>query len=153
MLGFLERQAAQRFLKVPAATQMTAAKLQDTIDEEELELSLSQGGLWIARWNGVPAGFVATHLYPKMLYVREIDVLAEFGRRGIGKALISQAIEHARHLKLESVFLRTFREVAWNAPFYQRLGFQEVEERTWNHVMHTIVDVETCGWEVAFGVF
>lgn len=143
ILSSLERQASQRFLRVSEQTGMSPAQLQDTLEEHEQERSLSEGGLWIAEWNGVPAGFVATHLYPDSLYIREIDVLEEFGRKGIGRALINQAVAQARGLKLDSVFLRTFREVAWNAPFYQRLGFEEVEEQAWNDIMNSIVDVET----------
>jgi hypothetical protein len=37
--------------------------------------------------------------------------------------LVLVAIEHARQQALRAVTLTTFRDLPWNAPFYQRLGF------------------------------
>ena len=142
LLSELERQAARRFLSVPEATGMTAEQLEDTLSGEELERALSEGGLWIAEWAEQPAGFIATHRYQESLYIREVDVLQDYGRRGIGRALIRQAMSQAKALGLSSVFLRTFREVEWNTPFYEKLGFTPIAESEWTAVMEQIVEVE-----------
>lgn len=141
-IGRLERQAAQRFLQLPEHTGMTYEQLQETLEAHELERSLSEGGLWVAVVAGRLAGFVSTHLYPEALYIRELDVLVEYGRRGLGRALIGRAVERALELGLSGVFLRTFREVPWNAPYYARLGFAEVAEADWTDSMHSILEVE-----------
>jgi len=46
------------------------------------------------------------------------------GRRGFGKALIEQVAAWARERGAPSLTLTTFVEVAWNAPYYERLGFR-----------------------------
>ncbi|MCA9780381.1 MAG: GNAT family N-acetyltransferase [Candidatus Eremiobacteraeota bacterium] len=142
LLSELERQAARRFLSVPEATGMTAEQLEDTLSREELERAHSEGGVWIAEWAEQPAGFIATHRYQDSLYIREVDVLQSYGRRGIGTALIRQSISQARALGLSLVFLRTFREVEWNAPFYEKLGFAPITECDWTAAMERIVEVE-----------
>lgn len=118
---------------------MSPEQLQDTLSTDELERSLSENGLWVAEWEGQPAGFLASHLYSDLLYIREVDVLQNYGRRGIGRALVGRAFEHARSLSLALVFLRTFRDVEWNAPFYGKLGFTEIEEDGWTEAMKEIV--------------
>ena len=142
LLGELERRAAKRFLGVPEATGMSPEQLEETLSTEELERSLSENGLWIAEWEGEPVDFLATHQYGDSLYIREVDVLQKYGRRGIGKALIGRAFEYARRLGLASLFLRTFRDVEWNAPFYEEIGFRAVEEHDWSEAMIEIVGQE-----------
>jgi len=58
----------------------------------------------------------------------EICALYLAGRstgRGIGTALVQAACEEARWAGHRSLTLCTFRDVAWNGPFYRRLGFVE----------------------------
>ena len=141
-LAHLERAAAQRFLEVPEQTGMSYEQLQETLEPHELERALAEGGLWVAVVEERPAGFVATHRYPQSLYIRELDVLQEFGRRGIGRALVQRSFERAAELQLPTVFLRTFHEVPWNAPFYARLGFEVVPFEDWTDAMGEIVGIE-----------
>ena len=44
----------------------------------------------------------------------------------MGRALVAAVIEQARAMQLNSVTLTTFRDLPWNAPFYQRMGFVEL---------------------------
>jgi predicted N-acetyltransferase YhbS len=141
-LDRIERQAAQRFLEVPELTGMSREQLQETLGQQELEQALSDGCLWVAHVDGRPAGFLAAHLYPNALYVRELDVLEELGRRGIGRSLLGLAIDRARELGLFTVFLRTFRAVPWNAPYYSGLGFEEVAVEEWTAPMKSILKSE-----------
>lgn len=57
------------------------------------------------------------------LFVEQIDVLPEFGRRGIGRSLLDalEAIAHARGLP--ALTLTTDAHVPWNRPWYESLGF------------------------------
>ena len=116
-------------------------QLQETLEQHELEQALSDLCLWVAQLDG-PVGFLAGHLYPEALYVRELNVLEKYGRRGIGKALMVRAIERAKELSLSGVFLRTFRDVPWNAPYYTRLGFKEVAVENWTGAMKSILAIE-----------
>jgi predicted N-acetyltransferase YhbS len=60
------------------------------------------------------------------LHLDELDVLPEYGRRGIGTALVQHVCRIAQTADYPGVTLTTFHDVVWNAPFYQRLGFQVV---------------------------
>lgn len=80
--------------------------------------------VWVAETGGVPVGFVASRRRDMELHVLELDVHLDYQRKGIGRALMTTAIEAARDMGCVAVTLTTFRGVVWNAPFYQRLGFE-----------------------------
>ena len=48
---------------------------------------------------------------------------ADFQCQGAGRKLLLMAVEHARDRALYGLTLTTFRELPWNEPFYQRMGF------------------------------
>lgn len=65
-------------------------------------------------------------------HLEELDVHPEHGRRGIGAALVRRVCAWARGQQLSWVTLTTFREIPWNAPFYRRLGFEELPRSQWD---------------------
>jgi GNAT superfamily N-acetyltransferase len=69
-------------------------------------------------------GFALAWLRPGALHLRELDVLPTHMRRGVGRSLVEFVCERAREHGRTSVTLTTFRDVAWNAPLYQRWGFE-----------------------------
>jgi predicted N-acetyltransferase YhbS len=54
-------------------------------------------------------------------------VASAHARRGLGAALIEHLAETARAEDRPALTLTTFRDVSWNAPYYQRLGFVIIE--------------------------
>jgi len=70
-----------------------------------------------------PVGFLAAEDIEGTLYVIELDVCRNCQRRGVGRHLMSAAIEMARRRQLSSLTLTTDRHVPFNAPFYASLGF------------------------------
>ncbi|PMS32601.1 GNAT family N-acetyltransferase [Paraburkholderia rhynchosiae] len=78
--------------------------------------------------DGTCAGFVMFEPQPARIYIQELDVLPLHAGRRIGAALIEQVAQLARSRKLMRLILSTYREVPWNAPYYRRLGFREIEE-------------------------
>ncbi|GAA0328150.1 hypothetical protein GCM10009087_42940 [Sphingomonas oligophenolica] len=50
-------------------------------------------------------------------------------RLGIGRHLMTVTIRAATRRRVEAVTLTTFSDVAWNAPFYERLGFRRLPRR------------------------
>ena len=56
----------------------------------------------------------------------------DHGRQGLGARLVVAACRWAARQGYEGVTLTTFRDVAWNQPFYTRLGFEIIpaEERS-----------------------
>lgn len=61
-------------------------------------------------------------------YVEQIDVLPAWARRGIGAALLEAAAERARAAGAAALVLSTFRDVPFNAPYYRRLGFIDLDD-------------------------
>ena len=84
---------------------------------------LEAGLLWVAEdvADG-PIGFVAGSVQGDSLYIEEVDVVMERQKQGHGARLMRHAIDQAKARGLASVTLTTFRKVAWNAPFYAKLG-------------------------------
>ena len=80
--------------------------------------------LWVAvDEKDRPVGQLTAAQGPEGLLIAQLDVLPAHQRRGLGRALIAAAEEEARRRGLPCLWLRTFRDIAWNAPFYARLGF------------------------------
>lgn len=114
------------------------ATLADTTPLAILAEAQREGRLFVAELDGAPIGFaLAEHLGGEP-YLREIDVLPAFGRRGVGAALVRAVVEWARAQGAASVVLSTFRHVAWNAPFYARLGFRPLETHEQTAAHHAL---------------
>ena len=63
--------------------------------------------------------------------VEQLSVRPEAGGQGLGTGLLRAAMGVAMQRGYGSLHLRTFAEVAWNAPFYARHGFEEVADPAW----------------------
>jgi GNAT superfamily N-acetyltransferase len=86
------------------------------------------GALWVACGAArEPIGFALVLDITGFAHLEELDVLPSYGRRGVGSALLATVCDWASTAGYPAVTLRTFRDVPWNAPFYQRRGFQVVE--------------------------
>jgi predicted N-acetyltransferase YhbS len=73
-------------------------------------------------------GFVMFEPQPTSFCVQELDVLTAYAGQRIGAALVEQVAQLARAQQVMQLTLSTFREVPWNAPYYRRLGFRDIEE-------------------------
>ncbi len=72
------------------------------------------------------AGFLVAEPFRRELHIWEMDVHPRFQRRGIGAGLVRAGQIDARNTGFKALTLTTFRDLAWNGPFYARLGFEEV---------------------------
>lgn len=79
--------------------------------------------------DGTPIGFVLVSHRGGTLYLDQISVHPQHGRRGIGADLLRQVFLVAKQRRLKLVTLSTFREVPWNAPFYRKMGFREIPRK------------------------
>jgi GNAT superfamily N-acetyltransferase len=89
----------------------------------DLSEALDDGRLWVAVLDRRTVGFALADVVDGQAYLAEIDVLPEFGRRGIGTALIRAVANWAHTSGFATLMLVTFRHLPWNAPFYAKLGF------------------------------
>jgi GNAT superfamily N-acetyltransferase len=77
-----------------------------------------------------------------VVYVEEMDVLAEHGRRGLGGRLFETVCTWAAEHGYAAVTLSTFRDVPWNGPFYRRHGFPDLPPAAWTPGMRAIHENE-----------
>lgn len=98
--------------------------LDDTRSIEELERAQEASRLWVATEpGGQPVGFAMAIEVDGLAHLDELDVHPEHGRRGLGTALVETVCEWAKSAGFKAITLSTFTDVAWNAPFYTRIGF------------------------------
>lgn len=73
-------------------------------------------------------GFAATRPYRRELHLHELSVAREFQRLRIGSTLLEALKIDAKNTGLRAITLETFRDIAWNAPFYERHGFAMIDD-------------------------
>lgn len=142
----LERAAARRFALVPGLERLAEGPVTPL---ETFEQARERGCLWVARIDGQVRGFALCRRPPESdgarrtadLHLHEMDVDPDYGRRGLGRALVSAIEAEARSRArgegnnsgriCPRLSLITFRDVPWNGPFYRRLGFRPLPEEQW----------------------
>jgi GNAT superfamily N-acetyltransferase len=117
--------------------------LNETTSHEELQRAQREGRLWVARAEDTAVGFAYVDVIDiSTAHLEEIDVLPEHGRRGLGTRLVEGVCRWAASTGHESVTLTTFRDVPWNMPFYQRLGFRVVANAELSPALRAVVQEE-----------
>jgi GNAT superfamily N-acetyltransferase len=118
--------------------------LTETTAPHVLQEAQRLGRLWVALADGVAVGFAHVEVIERdAAHLEEIDVDPAHGRQGLGTRLVMQVCEWAARTGYAAVTLTTFRHVAWNMPFYARLGFEVVPQAQLSAPLRAIVDDET----------
>jgi len=127
LLPEIERRACDLFLAIPVTASLPSLLTPLT----NLEAAQRAGLLWVARTGGSPVGFALLEPLGDGLHLEELDVLPEHGRKGIGRALVREVCRYAEAQR-SVLTLCTFRDVPWNAPFYERCGFRTLgDDELW----------------------
>ena len=151
-LPAIERAAAQRFATTPYAF---------IIHDEGMLMSLASfeqhfahHHIWVAvDRQDQPVGFAVARPLDGYLYLHEIDVHPDHGRRGLGRRLIAAIVDWARSQQVAAVTLSTFDDVAWNAPYYTKLGFRPLTEAELGTGLKTVREHEAAdGLDIAHRV-
>ena len=80
---------------------------------------------------GDPAvGFACVDVVDGVAHLWQLSVDPPAMRHGTGTALVSAVCSWAAAQGFSAITLTTFRDVAWNAPFYRRLGFEVIDALT-----------------------
>jgi predicted N-acetyltransferase YhbS len=115
-----------------AGAKFRGIRFDDIADDDPTETGTLEAAalaemLWVAEDTvGHPIGFAMCEIRDHRLYLREVSVSPAHERKGVGRALIQETWAHTAKLGLSEVTLSTFRDVPWNGPYYQRLGYREV---------------------------
>jgi GNAT superfamily N-acetyltransferase len=130
-------QARPQHLRALPAIELAAARLleghapssvlMETTEEGDFRESQADGRLWVALAEDAPVGFALVVMLAEDLpHLEEIGVHPLHGRRGLGAGLMRAVCEWTARSGYPEITLTTFRELPWNMPFYQRLGFEEL---------------------------
>ena len=93
---------------------------------------LTKGALFVAVGPArLPVGFALLWWLDASIYLAELAVSPDHQGRGLGRRLIRQAETWARREGATEITLTTYRDVTWNAPFYERLGYVVFSPDNW----------------------
>ena len=85
--------------------------------------------MWVAEIDGGdPVGHAMAGIIDGQAHLEEVDVLPAYGRRGIGSALIETVCQWAIDAGFTEITLSTQKNVPWNMPYYEKLGFVAIPE-------------------------
>ena len=86
------------------------------------------GRAWVAERDETVCGYALADVLDGAAHLEQVTVNPDHGRQGIGGRLIEAVADWARGRGSETLTLLTFRDVAWNGPYYRRLGFVELPD-------------------------
>ena len=139
----METTAAERFREIPDpriarcadAPPYWTTGLEKASIEQRAWVAVDDGGAII--------GFAVAWMVDGEGHLDELAVAPAHGRRGVGRALVDRVVAWTAAQELPSITLTTFRDVPWNAPYYEKLGFHVVS--TLSPALHALVD-EQATW-------
>ena len=103
--------------------------MQSVADDAPLPVELlagyQRGGrAWVSVDDAdVPVGYALALVVDGLGHLEQLSVRPSAGRQGRGGDLIAAVVAWAQGWGAPAVTLSTFRDVAWNAPYYARHGF------------------------------
>jgi len=94
----------------------------------ELRAYADAGHAWVAEPpDAVQAdGYLLLDEVDGAAHVEQVTVHPDAARRGLGRALVDHAAAWAVEAGFTAMTLTTFRDVPWNGPYYERLGFRHL---------------------------
>ncbi|MEL6487947.1 MAG: GNAT family N-acetyltransferase, partial [Pseudomonadota bacterium] len=97
---------------------------------DEYRSMIAQGHCLSALSGDQVVGYAATRRHGREIHLHELSVATAFQRRRIGATLLNALKIDARNSGVRAITLHTFRDIDWNAPFYQRHGWIIIEDLT-----------------------
>jgi GNAT superfamily N-acetyltransferase len=74
-----------------------------------------------------PIGFALTDVLDDCVYIEQVSVHPAYTGRKIGPLLLDHVGSWAAQHNLRALILIAYRGVPWNAAYYERLGFRELD--------------------------
>jgi GNAT superfamily N-acetyltransferase len=136
----IERLAGERFRDVG---------MPEIADDEPLSLDAlagyaRAGRSWVALGQaGTPIGYVVADVVDGDAHIEQVSVRPDHQGTGVGRALIDQVRTWALASGMDALTLTTFRDVPWNAPLYEHLGFRALADSEVGPELRALRDAET----------
>lgn len=137
LLPVIERAAATQFLTTDYAELTDFELVSETID-------LEHEYVWVVvDRDDQPVGFAIVHAgESSVVHLHELDVHPQHARQGLGRWLIETVAKWAQKQGAKALTLTTFDDVPWNGPYYERLGFGELEMSELSSALQSIRNAE-----------
>jgi GNAT superfamily N-acetyltransferase len=127
LLNEVEADASQVFLTEPDFAFVAQYPLPD---EDAYVPFITERRAFVCEGADGIAGFILMGDVDGNGHIFQVSVRAGLQRRGVGRLLIAAGETWARQQGHRAVTLTTFRDVPWNAPAYERLGYGLVDVGT-----------------------
>lgn len=119
-------------------------------DREECERALNDGAVFVAvSPKDEIAGFALAWRVDRAAHLLELGVSQQYQGHGFGRRLVARTEDWARQDGRREITLTTYRDVPWNAPFYNRLGYQIFEPEDFRPGLREI-QADEARWGFAF---
>jgi len=143
LLPSIELSASRRFAEIG----MDDVAGEPPPDAAAWEPHCASSNLWVSVDDqDRPFGFLAAGVHGHLLFLYQLAVEYDHQRHGVGHALLAAAEGAARALGLHEVFLTTFCDVPFNAPYYERQGYRIVEDAGLPAALQPVMDAERRRW-------
>ena len=123
----LDRAASELFRPTGLIPDMSA--IPESVPTDILAAAIANSMLLVVHDSDGVVGFSLCQQIDNCLYLDQLSVHPEHGRKGIGSALVKSTFKLAKDNKLGTIVLSTFRDIPWNGPFYRSLGFREIPRK------------------------
>ena len=88
-----------------------------------------KGRAWVvADDEDEPVAYLLLDVVDGNVHIEQVSVHPDHARQGLGRRLLETADAWAAQHGLPALTLTTYRDVPWNAPYYERLGFRVLPE-------------------------
>lgn len=115
--------------------------------------SIEAGLSFVCQVDDRIAGFAMGEWQERDAYLHELDVDPCFQKRGIGARLVRAFTEAACASGAGDIYLATFRDPPWNAPFYRKIGFCDVPRADYLPWMTALEESQTSFLDLSTRVF
>ncbi|WP_218824803.1 GNAT family N-acetyltransferase [Asanoa hainanensis] len=95
---------------------------------EELTAYLDAGTAWVMTVDDEVAAYLIAEPIDGNLHIEQVSVHPTHAGKRLGRQLIEHAATEARTNGMPALTLTTFRDVPWNAPYYERCGFHIIPD-------------------------
>lgn len=89
---------------------------------------VADGRAWVAEVEGEVVGYVLAEVVDGCGHVEQLAVAPDHQGRGHARALLDEVDRWAASRGMPAVTLTTFRDVPFNAPLYEHLGYRVLAE-------------------------
>jgi GNAT superfamily N-acetyltransferase len=99
---------------------------------------------WVAvDESGQLIGYILVSIIDAGGHIEVVSVAPAHQGQGVGRALIEQVERWAISMNLSALTLTTFRQIPWNRPLYEHLGFRVLSQKEISKDLQRIRDAET----------